>query len=160
MKLLLILLLFCGQVSAGEWHAQIHGLSWHAQETYAVRNTETGEFLSNERYNWLNLGLGLRYEFDDVWAVQAGAYRHSYYSDDPNRVDGMHAVYVCGDWLPVRALGARMGGSGCLVRGYDEHRIDPIATGTARWGSDYSITVRAGPAKDGLVIAADFGIRF
>ena len=88
---------------------QLHGLSYHADSTYAD--------------NEVNLGLGLRY-YHDKWTaidyVTIGGYRNSV--DQPSYYAGVGWEYEVNNWL---TLGATLG----LVTGYadvlDEVSLDP-----------------------------------
>lgn len=143
--------------SPSPWHVQIHGLSYHAKQYYPVHNVHTGEQIREEQYNWLNLGLGIRYQYNDDLSLQVGTYRNSYYSTAPDRIDSGRTIYACADYLPIQSMHGRMGLTTCATSGYSRTFIPAL---TARWGEQYSVTVRGGPSGDaGLVFALDFGIR-
>lgn len=80
---------------AQEVHVQFHGASKH----WGPKPTSG--------WNEKNWGLGLRYQFNPDWGVQAGFYKNSH---------GRNTNYVIADWTPI--LDGRIGVFAGVASGY------------------------------------------
>ena len=139
-----------GLVAAAALSLQLHGLSYHMGEGYI----EQGQ---PKAYNALNLGAGIRYQFNGDWAVQAGAYRNSYYRT---------SAYAAADYTPFEVGGLRLGASVGLVTGYPrlrEGRAAPFGGLSIRKDFEsVNVILRGIPpcAKTSGVLALELGVRF
>lgn len=111
---------------AGELHLQLHGLSWHAEPQ-----------ADGSKWNETNPGLGVRYQIDEIWGVQGGAYHNSV---------SKPTVYGVVDWTPLRHGPLAAGGFAGLATGYPLRSVVPMGGVLVRWqGHRMSTTVRLIP---------------
>jgi len=104
-----IILAFCGVAHAGQWGIQVHLHSMHfADRAFEDWNETTG-------------GIGLRYAFNDTYAVQVGRYRNEYTLHGHN----FDSTYALGDWLPKVYGPLRVGVYTGLVTGYPDYTMAP-----------------------------------
>jgi hypothetical protein len=114
--IMLALSSFAAQAEESPWSIQLHGASWHAEERSKYENTA-------QDWNEVNPGVGIRYELDKTWAVQAGVYRNS--------IDKVSA-YALADWTPIRAGSFSIGLFGGAVTGYNSAPVVAAAGIVAR----------------------------
>lgn len=114
----------------------IHGVSKH-----------TGSYAYNEN----NTGLGLRYQVNHDWSVQAGSYINSY---------NKRTTYVAGNYTPIHYGALKLGAFAGVGTGYDQ----PIMAGLLAVYDFGKVTasVRAVPKVGKLdgVVALEIGVQF
>lgn len=123
-------------IAKGDFHLQLHGASYH--------------FDRSRKWNERNVGIGLRYQINPDWAVQAGTYDNSF-----NR----RTNYLAATWTPLHAGPVALGVFGGLVSGYKM----PVAAGLAAHiqGDRLSFTLRGVPSGSwgSGFLAAEVGVR-
>lgn len=124
------------QAAKSETSLIIHGVSKH-----------TGSYAYNEN----NTGLGLRYQVNPDWSVQAGSYRNSY---------NKQTTYVAGNWTPLHYGALKLGAFAGVGTGYNQ----PVMAGLLAvydFGK-VTATVRAVPGVGRLdsVVALEIGLKF
>lgn len=140
-------LLAAGKCAASDFHVQVHGLSYHTERTQA----------NGDKWNERNYGLGLRYQVNDAWDVQAGAFKNSQFKT---------SAYAIATWLPVEVTKElRAGMFGGVVNGYrlNDGRAVPAGGLAARYQAErLSVTWRfvpKHPKTDSAVISIELGWR-
>lgn len=97
------------EASAGTWGLQAHIHSNHFADRAHEDWTESTD------------GFAVRYEWDEVWAAQAGHYRNEFSVRSYN----FFTNYAGIDWTPWRVGPMHFGGYGRLTSGYDAHVLAP-----------------------------------
>ena len=106
---------------ATDYQLVAHGMSYH------LKHQDNGK-----PYEWLNVGAGLRAEFNTNWAVQAGAYRNSF---------DRTSTYVIGEALYPMSDRMRVGANAGTVTGYPYNggKPGPVASLVGRYEINESV---------------------
>lgn len=139
----LILMFIVSIASAGELHLQLHGISEHDKPR-----------TNGKPWNEKNYGAGLRYQFDETWGVQAGAYRNSY---------DRQSKYLLLQHTPLHLGPVHVGFFAGYLDGYDTaHPLGAGALATLQ-GDRLSLTARLVPRSkwtNTAVVSLELGFRF
>ena len=139
--LALLLVLVAGAACAeSSVHLQLHGASHHFYE-------REGGVPWNEK----NLGLGVRYQHDPMWGIQAG-----FFDNSVNRT----TTYVIAQFSPIVIGRTSAGVYAGFATGYDEKWKNLLGGFfvTQQWDR-VSVTVRYVPISKG-VLAFEAGVEF
>lgn len=134
-------------VLAGNWDLQLHGLSYH------FSNRTVGD------WEQFNRGVGIRYEFNDTWSLQAGQYKNS----DSTPAHAIYTNYGLIDVTPFQADQFHFGGFVGMGSRY-ENGVRALGGLIARWQGDiFNVTTRLAPKVNdsgSVVLAFEVGMRF
>lgn len=139
----LILMFIVSIANAGELHLQLHGISQHDKPR-----------TNGKPWNEKNYGAGLRYQFDEDWGVQGGAYRNSY---------DRQSKYLMLQYTPLHLGAVHVGTFAGYVDGYG---LDyPLGAGVMATvqGDRLSLTARLVPKTKwghATALSLELGFRF
>lgn len=123
-----------------QWHGVVHTVSYHFSSP------------DHGRWNGNNWGLGLRREFSDITALQAGAYRNSNFET---------TAYVIGEWLPLRHPPLQAGVFGGAVSGYKLPLVAGLVARAQLGRTSAALRFVPKAYKSGsAALALEFGYRF
>ena len=131
-------------VGATELSLQLHGFSWHASAELAPKK--------EGRWNESNFGVGMRAQFNEDFAVQAGYYRNSMFKD---------TFYAVVNYTPVHIGRVALGVFGGPASGYN---VPVVGGAMMNVNFDQSVlTLRVIPEIKNTtpsVIAVEYGMKF